>query len=139
MPCSPLNVNRRFGGIYHLHLQGRRISRARNQHEAALLVIHHRLLRCPVPLPDSTSSRPLCSSFGLHLCPRISLVTEKYGFMPTILIYEITLLVFRPVPRTLLGNGSVNTFLRQRIHKTVEELLGAVLSVASVLCQMLNM
>jgi hypothetical protein len=28
-PCSPLKVNRRFGGTYCLHLQGRRISRAR--------------------------------------------------------------------------------------------------------------
>jgi hypothetical protein len=27
-PCSPLSVNRRFGGTYRLHLQGRRISRA---------------------------------------------------------------------------------------------------------------
>jgi hypothetical protein len=33
-PCSPLNVNRRFGGTYRLHLQGRRISRARNQRES---------------------------------------------------------------------------------------------------------
>jgi hypothetical protein len=24
-PCSPLNVNRRFGETYHLHLQGRRL------------------------------------------------------------------------------------------------------------------
>jgi hypothetical protein len=30
-PCSPLNVNRSFGGTYRLHLQDRRISRARNQ------------------------------------------------------------------------------------------------------------
>jgi hypothetical protein len=30
-PCTPLKVNRRFGGTYCLHLQGRRISRARNQ------------------------------------------------------------------------------------------------------------
>jgi hypothetical protein len=29
-PCSSLKVNRRFGGTYHLHLQGR-ISRARYQ------------------------------------------------------------------------------------------------------------
>jgi hypothetical protein len=27
-PCSPLNVNRRFGGTYRLHLQGRKISSA---------------------------------------------------------------------------------------------------------------
>jgi hypothetical protein len=29
--CSPLNVNRSFGGTYRLHLQNRRISQARNQ------------------------------------------------------------------------------------------------------------
>jgi hypothetical protein len=33
-PCSPLDVNRRFGGTYHLHPQGRRISQARNQRES---------------------------------------------------------------------------------------------------------
>jgi hypothetical protein len=34
-PCSPLSVNRRFGGTYRLHLQGRKnISPARNQHES---------------------------------------------------------------------------------------------------------
>jgi hypothetical protein len=32
-PCSPLKVNRRFAGTYRLHLQGRGISRERNQHE----------------------------------------------------------------------------------------------------------
>jgi hypothetical protein len=31
-PCSPLKVNRRFGGTYRLHLQGR-ISQARYQRE----------------------------------------------------------------------------------------------------------
>jgi hypothetical protein len=35
-PCSPLSVNRRFGGTYRLHLQGR-ISSARNQHASILL------------------------------------------------------------------------------------------------------
>jgi hypothetical protein len=25
MPCSPLSANRRFGGIYRLHLQGRHL------------------------------------------------------------------------------------------------------------------
>jgi hypothetical protein len=37
MPCSPLKVNQRFRGAYHLHLQGRRISRARNQWQALLV------------------------------------------------------------------------------------------------------
>jgi hypothetical protein len=33
-PCSPLKVNRRFGGTCRLCLQGRRISQARNQRKA---------------------------------------------------------------------------------------------------------
>jgi hypothetical protein len=33
-PCSPLSVNRRFGGKYRLHLQSRKISQARNQSES---------------------------------------------------------------------------------------------------------
>jgi hypothetical protein len=33
-PCRPLKVNRRFGWSCCLHLQGRRISQARDQHEA---------------------------------------------------------------------------------------------------------
>jgi predicted ATP-binding protein involved in virulence len=32
-PCSPLKVNRYFGGICRLRLQGKRIRQARNQHE----------------------------------------------------------------------------------------------------------
>jgi hypothetical protein len=49
-PCSRLKVNWRFGGTYHLHLQGRRISRARNQRE----------IRCEA---DSTlKMEAICSS-----------------------------------------------------------------------------
>jgi hypothetical protein len=33
-PCNPLSTNRRLGGTYRLHLQGQRISRARNQRES---------------------------------------------------------------------------------------------------------
>jgi hypothetical protein len=32
--CSPVKVNRYFGGTYHLHLYGRRISQKISQHEA---------------------------------------------------------------------------------------------------------
>jgi hypothetical protein len=32
--CSPLKVNRRFGGACRLHIQGRKIIQARNQHGA---------------------------------------------------------------------------------------------------------
>jgi hypothetical protein len=34
-PCSALSGTRRFGGAYHLHLQGRKISRARDQRESS--------------------------------------------------------------------------------------------------------
>jgi hypothetical protein len=34
MPCSPVKVNKRSGGKYRLHLQGRRLSEARNRNEA---------------------------------------------------------------------------------------------------------
>jgi hypothetical protein len=36
IPCSPLKVNRRFGGTRRLHFQGRRVSRARNWRESRL-------------------------------------------------------------------------------------------------------
>jgi hypothetical protein len=32
----PVKVNRRFGGIYPLHLQDRRVSQARNRHETGI-------------------------------------------------------------------------------------------------------
>jgi hypothetical protein len=32
-PCNPFGVNWRFGGTCRLHIQGQRISQARNQHE----------------------------------------------------------------------------------------------------------
>jgi hypothetical protein len=38
-PSIPLKLNRCFGGIYHLSHQGRRISDARNEHEAGGLQI----------------------------------------------------------------------------------------------------
>jgi hypothetical protein len=34
IPCSPLKINRRFGGACRLHIQSRRMSRERNQREA---------------------------------------------------------------------------------------------------------
>jgi hypothetical protein len=32
-PCSPLKVNRRFGGTFRLHLQERKVSQYRNHRE----------------------------------------------------------------------------------------------------------
>jgi hypothetical protein len=42
-PCSPVIVNRRFGGTCCLHLQGRRISQARSQH-ARILELMNRIV-----------------------------------------------------------------------------------------------
>jgi hypothetical protein len=40
-PCRPLSVNRCFGEIYRLRLQGRKISWARNQRESRLQALPH--------------------------------------------------------------------------------------------------
>jgi hypothetical protein len=42
-PCSPLSFNRRFGGIYRLHLHGRRNKFSKNQQTS----------RCPVIVSTS--------------------------------------------------------------------------------------
>jgi hypothetical protein len=42
--CSPLKVNRHFGGTCRLHLQGRRISQARNQPGSACHLLSRWLL-----------------------------------------------------------------------------------------------
>jgi hypothetical protein len=41
-PCSPLSFNRHFGEIYRLHLQGQKISRARNQRETRWQALYPR-------------------------------------------------------------------------------------------------
>jgi hypothetical protein len=38
-PCNLFKVNRRFGGICHLHLQGRKISEATKQAQYAISFI----------------------------------------------------------------------------------------------------
>jgi hypothetical protein len=48
------------------------------------------------------------------------------------LLYIFTL---SPAPQSLPGNGSVNTFLSQQIHTTMEEMLDAPFSLWSVPCK----
>jgi hypothetical protein len=45
MPCSPLSVNRRFGGTYRLHLQGRRnkLRKKNSKHVAELISLTLRM------------------------------------------------------------------------------------------------
>jgi hypothetical protein len=45
MRCSLLKVNRRFGGICYLHLQGIEISQARNQREAGSFTLVSAILK----------------------------------------------------------------------------------------------
>jgi hypothetical protein len=60
MPCSPLKVNRRFGGTYRLHLQGRTISQARIQSEAKASIAYSSL----------RDSAAWSGVFGCHLLSR---------------------------------------------------------------------
>jgi hypothetical protein len=46
MLCSILEVNRYFWGTCHLHLQGQRISQARNQHKAGIKQSLIKLVSC---------------------------------------------------------------------------------------------
>jgi hypothetical protein len=61
-PCSPLRINQRFGGKYRLHLQGRKISQARNQHESRCQACH--LLACwfAEPISSTLNMEAICSS-----------------------------------------------------------------------------
>jgi hypothetical protein len=57
-PCSLLKVNRRFGGTYRLHLQGRRTSRASNLPPAFTLVscsVHSSTLKMEAICSSETS------------------------------------------------------------------------------------
>jgi hypothetical protein len=58
-PCSPLKANRRFGGTYRLHPQGRKVSRARNQQ--LCLPPAFTLVSCSVYSP-TLKMEAICSS-----------------------------------------------------------------------------
>jgi hypothetical protein len=64
-PCSPFKVNRLFGGTYRLHLQGREISRARNQRES------RRQAERYIP-EDSTLHNHRCDKLRSYMCSRSS-------------------------------------------------------------------
>jgi hypothetical protein len=63
MLCSPLKIDRRFGGTYRLFLQGRRISQRGNQNvvNVALLATCFTLLSC-LSYSSTLKMEALCSS-----------------------------------------------------------------------------
>jgi hypothetical protein len=52
MPCSLLELNRRFESTYYLHLKGQRMSQARNQHEEVSSLPEDRNLESSVAISD---------------------------------------------------------------------------------------
>jgi hypothetical protein len=68
-PCRSLKVNRRFGGTCRLHVQGKTISKARNQHEALLtcFMLVSCLAYCSTLKMEATcSSKMSVACNGLH-------------------------------------------------------------------------
>jgi hypothetical protein len=65
--CRPLKVNRRFGATFRLHLQGRKISRVRNQRESrwkAELCFH--------AIPEvSTVHNHRCENLRSYICNHV--------------------------------------------------------------------
>jgi hypothetical protein len=66
-PCILMNINRHFGGTYRFHLQGRRISKARDQHEPGRK--HNSAGPCLLPVrPEDRlcwpRHSPFCSCFS---------------------------------------------------------------------------
>jgi hypothetical protein len=58
--CSPLKVNRPFGGTYRLHRQGRKICQARNQRESRWKPVFT-LVSC-LAYPSTLEMEATCSS-----------------------------------------------------------------------------
>jgi hypothetical protein len=76
MPCSPTKVNRRFGGACRLHLQGGRVSHARNRHEAAANRLHG-ITTQKIKLFIVTCCDSLKSNFVYHVETILGPHTEK--------------------------------------------------------------
>jgi hypothetical protein len=81
-PCSTMSVDRRFGGTYRLHLQGQKISWARNQREsrwqAVLLLLRPRDWCEPLPSNGCLQRRSLANAVFLAPLFRLSDVMPQY-------------------------------------------------------------
>jgi hypothetical protein len=65
-PCRPAKVDRRFGGTYCLHLQGQKVSHARNHHEAG-----SKQLQFPFPAEVSVDKLYCISLFYTASCHKV--------------------------------------------------------------------
>jgi hypothetical protein len=74
IPCSPLKVNRRFGIICQFHLQGRRISHARNWRESRWQAAQfsHLAYTSTLKMEATYSSETSVDFQGLH-----SIISQK--------------------------------------------------------------
>jgi hypothetical protein len=86
MPYSPLKINRRFGGTSRLHLQGRRISRARNQRESRWKALNVEAIRYAETLVDIKRTTPRYipeDGTFIKTCIWVALVATRFhvGFL----------------------------------------------------------
>jgi hypothetical protein len=147
-PCIPVEVSLRFGGPCRHHLQGRRISQARNKDKAAILTACFMLVPC-LAYSSTVKMEATCSSETsinfhrntLHYIPDVRILHNyRYENLKYCVIFccfwcfSLVSLFWKNkmkgglwdhfamcvcvcvCPLTLLCNGSVNMFLRQRIH-----------------------
>jgi hypothetical protein len=96
-PCIPLKINWLFGGTCRLHLQGRRISEARKQHEAGNM----QTLKMGWPYP------PLWESQILH---NIWLTAQPYLMVGGVRVRILLLLLLDDTVQ-----GVRNQFARVRV------------------------
>jgi hypothetical protein len=111
--CSPLEVNRRFDGIFRLQLQGVRISQARNEHETGI----------------SDDGVVLTACFMLVSCSAYysTLKMEATRFSVTSVDFQRTTLRYIAEDRTHNNNNANNT----HYHHCTEPCSGATNSPAS--------
>jgi hypothetical protein len=115
MPCSPLKLNRRFGGTYGLHIQSWWIRRARNQPESKW---------------QESVLRPW--RWRRYILPKSRLIFNGlYGVVSQKILLFITTAVrtSNPTYLTLFGRCFVVSFEKFKINKTkLKRLMESVLT-----------
>jgi hypothetical protein len=116
---SPLNVNRSFGETYRLHIQGRRISRARNQNESRALLatcFHAGFLRRYVPPQRRLTFKGL---YGV-ISQKIVLLITIYSFL-NLFIYLCVYGLFNDVVQYRRQRWMVGWWLNNEFKRFCKE------------------